>query len=388
MIKNLYIVAHTKSHVFRSIEKINNKKINFKKIFTIYPFFKLTEYKIEKKKISSIRILGLLIFIFKKLRINYSKILFSNSFDFLTSLKIKKIDSALLIGLSGYSLLCIKKAKKLGYKTFIDRACPHINEQKKIVFEEIERLPFKDKYLLKREMFDEKIVDKMLLEYEVADKIIVPSQFSYNSFFKNNLGNKTILSPLLPEKFFIPTQVSNNNLHIKNNDDDFIVFAIGFNFIRKGFYYLIKAIDELNNDKIKLILRTSIPKQLSLKLGKNIQIIDSHVNNVELQSLYSRADLIALPSVDEGFGMSVMEGISLGKNFLITENVGMKDFVKKYLPDFNENIIQIRDIEKIKSKIYEFSKKKLIPEQREKILDAYRKYTMNECNYLYNNLDD
>ena len=43
----------------------------------------------------------------------------------------------------------------------------------------------------------------------------------------------------------------------KNHSSKF--FSIGFSFIRKGFYYLIEAMDLLKNENIKLDLRTNIP---------------------------------------------------------------------------------------------------------------------------------
>ena len=58
----------------------------------------------------------MIILLSKFLNIKYKKIYFSNFFDFLVSKKIKKDPNKeqLLIGLSGYCLKTIEKAKKLG----------------------------------------------------------------------------------------------------------------------------------------------------------------------------------------------------------------------------------------------------------------------------------
>ena len=128
------------------------------------------------------------------------------------------------------------------------------------------------------------------------DYISVPSKYSYNIFKKNNLEKKLILNQITPEKI----------LHIQSFQNEeksqFKIFSIGFSFIRKGFYYLIEAMDLLKNENIKLDLRTNIHDFLDIKqLPSNINIIKKHLTNKELQDYYNKADLIILPSVDEGF---------------------------------------------------------------------------------------
>ena len=82
--------------------------------------------------------------------------------------------------------------------------------------------------------------------------------------------------------------------------------------------------DLLKNENIKLDLRTNIPDFLDIKqLPLNINIIKKHLTNKKLQDYYNKADLIILPSVDEGFGMVGLEAIAK-KPVLVTENVGMK----------------------------------------------------------------
>ena len=87
--------------------------------------------------------------------------------------------------------------------------------------------------------------------------------------------------------------------------------------------------DLLKNENIKLDLRTNIPDFLDIKqLPSNINIIKKHLTNKELQDYYNKADLIILPSVDEGFGMVGLEAMCL-KNLFYNRECGDERYNQK-----------------------------------------------------------
>ena len=146
----------------------------------------------------------------------------------------------------------------------------------KILLNEIEILPIKNQKNVKLNYFDEKIVDQMLIEYEKCDLISVPSTFTSKSFEEYNLEKKLVFNQLTPEKIltFEKFEIS--------DEKEFKIFAIGFNFIRKGFYYLIEAMKLLKDENIKLDLRTLIPNYLNLdQIPKNVNLIKNHLTNNE-----------------------------------------------------------------------------------------------------------
>ena len=105
----------------------------------------------------------------------------------------------------------------------------------------------------------------------------------------------------------------------------------------------------LNNGKITFynteggILTTNpIPEGIEMKIPDNVQIIDKHITNSELEKIYNKASIIALPSIDEGFGLSAIEAMSIGKPIIITKNVGMSDIIDKYSPELQNHILNIR----------------------------------------------
>ena len=183
----------------------------------------------------------------------------------------------------------------------------------------------------------------MLLEYAEADAIIVPSTYSYKSFIDKGFSEKKLnLVPLMKEKNV--TRSAENN-----NENPFTVLAVGFNFYRKGFYYLLKAWHELNLPNTQLILRTTVPQEWAHLIDhKTIKSINYHLSTPDLIHLYQQCDVFCLPSVDEGFGMAAMEGMAAGKPIIVTKNVGMTDLITDKKEGF---VLPIRDSNAIKESI-------------------------------------
>ncbi len=379
--KKFIIIAHTASHYYRVAEFFSKKNL-LDKIISIYPKIKLDNYNLPKNK-TKFLFLPFVIFCLRRfLKFKIPNLFYSKIFNFSCRSYINKKENNILIGSSGYCLNSINLAKKRNITTIVDRACPHINVQKRLIFNELDKLPIINPKKIKAEYFDNRIVDQMLIEYEKCDYISVPSKYSYNSFKKYNLEKKLILNQITPEKI----------LHIQSFQNEeksqFKIFSIGFSFIRKGFYYLIEAMDLLKNENIKLDLRTNIPDFLDIKqLPSNINIIKKHLTNKELQDYYNKADLIILPSVDEGFGMVGLEAMCLKKPVLVTENVGMKDIIKKYIKNSENYIINPANINELSKKIFELSKNRTkLRHDGELFFEATKKYLEKDLFKGYTNL--
>ena len=261
----------------------------------------------------------------------------------------KKLEYDYFHGWAGYSYLSMKKLieNNKNTKIFLERSCPHIDFQEKIIKSEYEF--FNLDYKIKPKKFIEKCKE----EYDLASKIVVPSKYSANSFYKTGFDKEKIYISSLSYKF----EIQDN--HIKQNHDNniFKVCSVGGNAIRKGFYYLVKAWSELNLKNSQLNIRTDLKnlkknKKIMNLLNKtdSIKIIDKITN---MKSFYNEHSLFCLTSIDEGFGMVVTEALSCGLPVIISENVGSKDIFENFE---NSNpqiykITKIRDIEGIKNAI-------------------------------------
>ena len=201
--KNFIITAHSANHSLRQAEYFD-KKGYLNKLISIYPKFKLKRYGIKRNKIKTLFFVTLIFLLRRILKIKVKNQTFSNFFNYFSIREISKNcnKDTVVIGLSGYCLQIINYAKKKKLITIVDRACPHISIQKKIILNEIDILPITNKKKLKERYFDNQIVEQMLEEYENCDFISVPSKFSFESFKNFNLDKKIIFNALPPEKQF------------------------------------------------------------------------------------------------------------------------------------------------------------------------------------------
>jgi hypothetical protein len=109
-----------------------------------------------------------------------SKILFKEIsavvFDVFISFFMKKSD--VLHAWSSFGLYSIRKAKKNGSIIFIEKSCPHPYYQDKLLKEESETLG------VDFEVHSPWFLDRIIKEFELADKIVVCSNYTLNSFLE------------------------------------------------------------------------------------------------------------------------------------------------------------------------------------------------------------
>ncbi len=332
------IATHAKNHAFRLGEGLSKAGV-LDKIYTIYPRFKIGDYDIKREEIKSLWPLGALKYLGRRLHSRAIEELASEYFDDVTSLILKKPEGAwVFTGYSGYSERSLKKAKKMGAVTLVERACPHIDDQEEIMREEKSTLL--NKKILKT---SNKVYERMKREYEIADYIVVPSNYSLESFVKKGFPrSKLLLTPLSNEK----------NINFRENKilpEQFTVLCVAGHFYRKGVFYLLKAWERLKLKNAKLIVKTEIPPEFDhLYQIPNTEIISSRLSDKEMDELYGKASIFVLPSIDEGFGMVVVEAMRAALPVIVTENVGAADILHEGKEGF---IVPIRSADALAEQI-------------------------------------
>ena len=273
---------------------------------------------------------------------------------------------------NGYSGFCEKsliKAKKLGAVTLVERACPHIDVQEELVREE-------KSYLLGKNLTIDKnnihLFERMKREYDSADYISVPSNYTRKSFIKRGINpSKIIMVPLCNEK-----DVPLKKLPVKY-PDIFTVFCVSGNFYRKGLIYLLRAWKELGLSNAKLIVKGEIPEEFKeYTLLLNIEVISRHISDEEIINIYNNSSVCVLPSIDDGFGMVVIEAMRAALPVIVTENVGAADILEDGKDGF---IIPIRDVVALKNKIlFYYNNPDKVSEMGMNALEKSKKYTPEE----------
>jgi glycosyltransferase involved in cell wall biosynthesis len=99
---------------------------------------------------------------------------------------------------------------------------------------------------------------------------------------------------------------------------------------RKGARYLLGALAALPKGSAKLILYTRAAVDRDLLRGfESVDIeIKGGLSDVQLAADLKRCDMVALPSIAEGFGLVILEAMACGVPVLCTTSTGGADFIQ------------------------------------------------------------
>jgi glycosyltransferase involved in cell wall biosynthesis len=230
------------------------------------------------------------------------------------SLALKDCD--LLLGAASSSLATGKAAQRMGATFVLDRACPDIRVQQALMIEEARKVG--GEFRTNSPWF----VERQVQEYETADFILSPSNYSRNSF-PQHLKSKTVLAPLYGRAKVAPRVP-------KPAGAKFVVGVVGGQPLRKGYLYLLQAWKELALPNAELKIRSGAdfaryPVLAKLVAQQNNVSIISYIPDIS--AFYGECDAFILPSVDDGFGMALFEAVANGVPSIATRNCGASELL-------------------------------------------------------------
>ena len=123
-------------------------------------------------------------------------------------------------------------------------------------------------------------------------------------------------------------------------DSDFSVIFTGRIIPEKGVLELLRSLNYLNDEKIKLIVvgsakfaensATSYEKEVQKEVERlgNQVVFTGYIPNTELYRYYQIADIAVVPSIwDEPAGLVVIEAMAAGKVVITTGSGGIKEYI-------------------------------------------------------------
>ncbi len=262
-------------------------------------------------------------------------------FDKLVSQRIDLGPSDFFIGTMGHCANTIKKLKNNSRKRIILYCLnSHINN----MFDILEEEDRKFSRGIKTHSVHKKMVERVLEEYEYSDYIFVLSKYAYDTFIENGVKKDKlkIVWPGIDLSRFYPRNIKKDKI--------FRICYSGMLTLRKGFQYLLKALDELALPELELLIAggssDSVCHDMLEYYKKRIKIEQwkggDHVED------YRRSDILVHPSLEDGWGLVVSEAVACGLPVVVTEHTGAKDIVEEGINGF---IIPAADVEAIKEKI-------------------------------------
>jgi glycosyltransferase involved in cell wall biosynthesis len=341
---NVTISVLGRFHLFHVAKQLQDRGF-LHRLITSYPAFETVKYGIAKQNIKSLVIHEISNRISVKLP-QAMKSLFDPQylvfelFDHHASAHIPH-DTEIFVGLSSGCLHSLRRAKKMGAKTVVERGSTHILYQRALLAEEYDRLG------IKTQITHPQVVEKELAEYLEADFISVPSQFV----------KRTFLSQGIPENRLILTAYGVNLKHFypaPRKDEVFRIIHCGNLSIRKGVHYLLQAFGELKLPGAELWLIGDLTAEIVPFLQKFSSAsvkLKGTFPEMELHEQLSQGSVFCLASIEEGLAMVQAMAMACALPVICTTNTGGEDIIRDGQDGF---IIPIREVTAIKEKILYF----------------------------------
>jgi len=207
-----------------------------------------------------------------------------------------------------------KKAHQVGAKVLLTRFSPHHAYTQRVLAPHYKQFH--------KRVFDEGILERALQEYPLADFHLVLSQQSKRTYIENGVPAERV--------FVANLGVDSYKFWYRERDLGDTVFRALFvatNAVRKGWGYLWQAWKKAFKDveDAELVSRSNLEFGT---LPKSVRSVQTWLTVDALIDLYHECSITVLPSLEEGFGATVLESMSCGRAPIITDVTGACDVVE------------------------------------------------------------
>ncbi len=257
---------------------------------------------------------------------------------------VKKADVFMFYNGSGY--YTCKSKNSLKTVTVVEAVNSHVQYQEDLLKQEhkLHNLPW--------EPFPKKEKKRRLKEYDIADYIIMPSEFVRQSFIEYGFPEEKLYK--VPFGFNKLDTIYDEDLKNKRKvDDPLTILYVGSISVRKGLIYLIEAFNKFSYEDKRLIIVGPTAKLTGIEgvdIPDNV-MFTGVLKGDELNNMYKAADVFCLPTIEEGLALVLGEALSFGIPIVTTVNSGAADLIDNGKEGF---IVPIRSSEAIKEKLEVF----------------------------------
>lgn len=290
-----------------------------------------------------------------------------------------------------YDCFQVLNRKKSSIVKILDMASISALEINKIITNEFSvENKFKDSIKPLQKLYSLKNCRKYQQEINLADHILVASNYSKNTLINNGIDEKKI--------HYLPLGVDVKHFQncSKIKKEKLSNEKLNFLFVGrvqsvKGIYYLLESFKRLYSKNVKLLVVGQImcdKKQLS-QYSFNVDFLGPKRKD-EMVQIYNNADIYVLPSLFEGFSLSLFEALASGLPVIASKYSIAPDVITEYKEGF---IIDPKNIDAITQKIewFDENRNKLsqMSENSKKLANffSWEKYEENLLKVI-ENIDD
>jgi glycosyltransferase involved in cell wall biosynthesis len=233
----------------------------------------------------------------------------------------------LFVGWSSQCRASLATARRLGMTTIVERGSAHIEWQRNELMEEA-RLTG-----LSVETPHARTVEQELAEYEAADFIAVPSAFAARTFVSRGVS----ASKLLVNAYGVDLKLFTPGAAIRQPAtgpaQGLRVLHVGRVSAQKGVHYLVDAVARIPGARLTLVGALDIGIDETVRHKANISVVGA-VPGHELPKWYLAADVFCLLSVQDGFGLVIVQAMAMGLPVIATSNTGAAELIEDGVTGF------------------------------------------------------
>lgn len=224
-------------------------------------------------------------------------------------------ECGLVTALSSTGLKTGAEIQRRGGVYVCDRGSTHVLWQQRILDEEYNAVG------LPWEGIDPRFMERELAEYALANGIMLGSRFSLRTFIEEGVS---------PKKLHLANHGVNLSVFRRTLEraPNFRVVFAGLPIVRKGLHYLLQAFRRANLPGAELVLvgPTSPERQFLLeRYPVNDLVIKGFLSREGLIDEISRASVLVLPSIEDGFGLVIVQALACGCPVVATTHTGAED---------------------------------------------------------------
>jgi glycosyltransferase involved in cell wall biosynthesis len=239
-------------------------------------------------------------------------------------------------GWTATSLASLRIAKRSGAVTLLEYPMLHPHSWQREVLAECARFGINPKNC--PAVLPEQLIQRLEREFVECDKIIVPSTTARRSFEEFPYAAKAVsVPPGVDHELFRPSTHSTSR--------PFRVCYVGRVELAKGMGYLLQAWKRLALPNAQLVLigeyRAEVNSLFQKYATPNVRVTNSLAPQ-EVAAWYRDSNVFVFPSVNEGFGMVLLEAMASGLPVIASEGTGAHDCVTHGKDGF---LVPARDVD-------------------------------------------
>ena len=235
-------------------------------------------------------------------------------------------------------------AKQRGALYICDRGSSHIGFQSRIMAEEAATWGLEHRF---EELVDPRSIAREEMEYQTADLVTVPSEFTRQTFIDEGIPKQKVI------KVPYGADISRFRRCGEPDRDLFTVLFVGRVSIRKGALYLIDAFNRLPFRNKRLVFAGTVSQAIEpLLRSRDLTKVKfrGQVAQHNLPQLYSSVHVLALPSIEEGLAYVMGEAMACGCPVIATPNSGAEDLFTNSKEGF---IVPAREVDPLLGRLNE-----------------------------------